>query len=70
MRRYPVSVSDIHGYALAVHDAVSSPSKSLTSMMYRHGVKEFQAKLIDGFIIDHEQEIWEWMQREFNEVWY
>ena len=68
MAKYPVSVSDIHGYALAVHDAVSSTGKSLTSMMCRHGVKAFQAKLIDGFIIDHAEEIWKWMQREFDEV--
>lgn len=68
MARYPVSVSDIHGYAHAVHDAINSPGKSLTSMMYRHGINAFQAKLIDSFIIHHTQEIWEWMQREFDEV--
>lgn len=65
MPKHPVSESTLTGYALAVHDVLNDHDTELEDALFEHGVSTFQAKLIDGFIIQHSGWIWRQMQKEF-----
>ena len=65
MNQHPVSESTLTGYALAVHDVLNDHDTELEAELFEHEVSPFQAKLIDGFIIQHSSWIWRQIQKEF-----
>lgn len=69
MPKHPVDASILDGYARAIHDVLNDQDANLEMALSEYGVSPFQAKLIDGFIIQHSRWIYERMREEFDNLW-